>query len=253
MNMPDSITHAREASERLTALIAELTAALELAYLESRKALEQGLTHKAHSAREREIRQTLLVLEKQISGLASTVLRNSVFIGNEQWQADAKLFEVGWGRDFFIPIEDRDNAQLAIDADTNRQIRLILALLLFGINSQPNRNFALVFGGKGRVGLFTPAPIVQSIDFWATTLAAQAYENGAAKIAAQLEAQGVTLGRIAVLGTNRDHTETCLNVSGQIVGMTENFKLTGTPKYADEMFAPPFHWHCYTRVGLVKL
>lgn len=250
--MSDSITHAREASFRLATLIAELSIALDLAYAEARKALEQGLEHNTQSLREREIRQTLNQLKSQISTLAENALQHAEAEGLSQARADAVLFgaNVSLG---LLTVEERANAQAALDADANRQIRLILALLLFGMSSQPNRNFATVFGGKNRVGLFTPSPLVQSIDFWATTLAQQAYDSGARKISEHLTEQGVTLGRIAVLGTNHDHTETCLNVSGQIVGMTENFKLEGTPKYADEMFAPPFHYRCYTRVGLVRL
>lgn len=251
--MPDSIANARFTSELLTNLLLETSVTLDLAYAEARKALQQGLTTKTRSGREQDIRQTLDNLAAQIRTLAESTLDHANALGVNQWHGDAREFQAHIDDSFFLPVEDRETAQAALDADTNRQLRLILALLLFGINTDPNRNAPLVFGDKRRGGLFTPSTILGTIEFWATTLAAQAYSNGAAKIAAQLEAQGVTLERIAVLGTNRDHTETCLNVAGQIVGMTQNFKLEGMPKFADELFAPPFHWHCYTRVGLTRL
>lgn len=41
-------------------------------------------------------------------------------------------------------------------------------------------------------------------------------------------------------------TDCCLRVHGQIQLMDAPFKLAGTPRYADEMKAPPFHDYCRT-------
>jgi hypothetical protein len=37
-----------------------------------------------------------------------------------------------------------------------------------------------------------------------------------------------------------------LKVHGQVVGSEEKFHLTGTPRFADYVHAPPFHWNCRT-------
>ena len=58
--------------------------------------------------------------------------------------------------------------------------------------------------------------------------------------------------RQAIAAIDERTTDTCLRVHGQVVGMTDPFKLTGTPRYADEVPAPPFHDYCRTAVVLVR-
>lgn len=56
--------------------------------------------------------------------------------------------------------------------------------------------------------------------------------------------------RQAIAAIDERTTDCCLWVHGQIVGMRERFKLRGTPRFADEMMDPPFHWNCRTSVAL---
>lgn len=39
-------------------------------------------------------------------------------------------------------------------------------------------------------------------------------------------------------------TSCCLEVHGQIQKLSDPFTLSGTPKFADEVQDPPFHWYC---------
>lgn len=39
-------------------------------------------------------------------------------------------------------------------------------------------------------------------------------------------------------------TDCCLQAHGQIQNIDDPFILTGTPRYADEIQDPPFHWYC---------
>ena len=41
-------------------------------------------------------------------------------------------------------------------------------------------------------------------------------------------------------------TDCCLQVHGQIQPLDKPFELTGTPRFADHVDNPPFHWHCRT-------
>lgn len=45
-------------------------------------------------------------------------------------------------------------------------------------------------------------------------------------------------------------TDTCLRVHGQIRDVGEPFDLTGTPRFADRMMSPSFHWNCRTSVAM---
>jgi|FLYN01.1.fsa_nt_gi hypothetical protein len=56
--------------------------------------------------------------------------------------------------------------------------------------------------------------------------------------------------RQAIAAIDHRTTQCCLNVHGQIVGMDEPFVLTGTPRFADAVMAPPFHWRCRTALAL---
>lgn len=58
--------------------------------------------------------------------------------------------------------------------------------------------------------------------------------------------------RQAIAALDERTTECCLRVHGQIVGLDEPFKLTGTPRFADEMMIPPFHHYCRTSVVLYE-
>ena len=41
-------------------------------------------------------------------------------------------------------------------------------------------------------------------------------------------------------------TDCCLKVHGQIQPLEKDFRLTGTPRFADKVPDPPFHWYCRT-------
>lgn len=45
-------------------------------------------------------------------------------------------------------------------------------------------------------------------------------------------------------------TDCCLQAHGQIQPIDEPFQLNGTPRYADEVQDPPFHWYCRTSEAL---
>jgi len=59
-------------------------------------------------------------------------------------------------------------------------------------------------------------------------------------------------GRQAVAAIDERTTECCLRVHGQWQAMGDPFRLTGEPRYMDEMQAPPFHYACRTVVALVR-
>lgn len=54
----------------------------------------------------------------------------------------------------------------------------------------------------------------------------------------------------AVSALGRNTTNCCLRVHGQIQPVDEPFELTGTPRFADRMMYPAFHWRCRTTVSM---
>lgn len=63
-------------------------------------------------------------------------------------------------------------------------------------------------------------------------------------------APGPRYQRQAIAALDGRTTLCCLRVHGQIVGIDEPFVLTGTPRFAGRLMAPPFHWRCRTSVVL---
>lgn len=58
-----------------------------------------------------------------------------------------------------------------------------------------------------------------------------------------------TIGKLqkqAVAAIDDRTTECCLRVHGQIADLDKPYKLTGTPRFQDEMMFPAFHWNCRT-------
>lgn len=64
------------------------------------------------------------------------------------------------------------------------------------------------------------------------------------------EQQEETYKKQAVATIDDRTTDCCLRVHGQIQPLDEPFQLTGTPRYADEVQDPPFHWYCRTAEAL---
>lgn len=61
---------------------------------------------------------------------------------------------------------------------------------------------------------------------------------------------GVSFEKQAIAAIDERTTECCLRAHGQVQPLDKPFKLTGTPRFADEVMSPPFHWYCRTGESL---
>jgi hypothetical protein len=68
--------------------------------------------------------------------------------------------------------------------------------------------------------------------------------------AAAEERSGIVYQKQAIAAIDQRTTRCCLRVHGQIQPLDRPFELTGTPRYADRMMQPPFHWRCRTVFAL---
>lgn len=57
----------------------------------------------------------------------------------------------------------------------------------------------------------------------------------------------------AIATIDAQTTDCCLRVHGQIQPLEKPFILEGTPRFADKVANPPFHWHCRTAETLHTL
>lgn len=150
-------------------------------------------------------------------------------------------------------------ARDAIAAAADAQINAIYAQLAMG------RDPVSIIGDDGRVGLLTPAQLLRVGKRLVAELVSSARDQRlkAAFAGGDMGIGGLILPssnavakievykRQAIAAIDERTTDCCLRVNGQVVGVDELFRLTGTPRYADKMADPPFHDYCRTSVALV--
>ena len=134
----------------------------------------------------------------------------------------------------------------AIDAvmgEVDRQIDAARSMLMVGAA------LTLILGDRTRQGILRPAPVVRDAARWIAAIRARAFTRTVQ------ESSSAGAGRFqkqAIAALDERTTECCLNVHGQIVDLDKPFHLTGTPRYADYIDAPPFHDWCRTAVVLYR-
>lgn len=60
----------------------------------------------------------------------------------------------------------------------------------------------------------------------------------------------ITWQKQAIAAVDERTTDCCLRVHGQIQPVDGKFNLTGTPRFANRLAHPPFHWYCRSSVVL---
>lgn len=119
------------------------------------------------------------------------------------------------------------------------------------LSGSPDANELL--GDESRAGILAPGAVILAASRWLVTVHAGAYNDASTQAIEQAGQQATQYGKQAVAAIDNRTTECCLKVHGQIVPVSGKFHLTGTPRFADDMNAPPFHWNCRTATALVKL
>jgi hypothetical protein len=69
---------------------------------------------------------------------------------------------------------------------------------------------------------------------------------------AQQQVTGVKYWKQAIAAIDERTTDCCLRVHGQIQPLDKPFELSGTPRFADRVMNPPFHWYCRTATALYR-
>lgn len=104
---------------------------------------------------------------------------------------------------------------------------------------------AAILGDAARIGALAPALVLRESARWLTAIANRSAEQSMAR-SLQIAGRRGEFGRQAVAVIDKRTTNCCLRVHGQVVGLDEPFRLTGTPRYASEMMHPGFHDYCRT-------
>ncbi len=225
-------------------------------------------------------------LRRTVELETDALLADALELGTTAGVYDADLYglvtDSAMDRDIGVPVDALASVMTAFDA----QAASARALLLLG------EDIASIVGDASRAGVLTPAPVAGDAARWIVALSATVYDivvqrsivrtelpsylqpEGARAVNATAPAlfdgryEGYDFnqfgigakvrdvlsewGRQAVAVIDERTTDCCLRVHGQWQAYGDQFKLTGTPRYADEMDAPPFHKWCRTATALVQ-
>jgi len=148
-----------------------------------------------------------------------------------------------------LPVADaQQRASDALLAGLDAQISRVEALAL--IVPDP----ALIIGDDERTGVLSAGGVLRDTARFMGMLALGGLS--AALISdADVEQGGMRdeFVKQAVAAIDERTTDCCLRVNGQVVPLNRQFHLTGTPRYADRLPSPPFHWYCRTGTALVRM
>jgi len=184
-----------------------------------------------------EAADALSTLEAVISAIVPLELQKAVEVGIEQAVRDLQLY----GLESPTALSDSilQPAIAAAMATVQLQSDRAMSLVALELGDE------YVLGDENRLGVLRPGPVIGETLFWMTSLSLLAYTTSVS------DRMGDDARRQAVAQIDSDTTQTCLNVHGQIVRMKQDFHLTGTPRYADDMHQPPFHKGCRTGVIII--
>jgi len=126
-------------------------------------------------------------------------------------------------------------AVAAVAAAVDKQEATIYASWLAG----PDRG--MILGDDGRVGQLRPADILITGAVWAAALFWSMFGYAVESAAGPDKYQ-----KMVVAALDERTTDCCLRAHGQVQPLNSKFELTGTPRFADRIAWPPFHWYCRT-------
>lgn len=185
-------------------------------------------------------------LRSELNTIAGNVVGQSA--GRGQDSATHQLAAYGESGVNFAPLaEAPDVAQLQAAAmePTIAQLRQIERAAILGQTD-------LILGDDDTsLGLLTPSQTQTDFERWSTAALALGFsawlfgrDNRGAKDS--------PFKKQAIAAIDERTTQTCIRVHGQIQDFNDPFILTGEPRFARKMQAPPFHWRCRTTSALYQ-
>lgn len=189
-----------------------------------------------------QVRDGLMLLRSAMWRAGYELVSAAEGIGREQAAAEMAAYEVplaGAGGSGMAALE----AWLAaVDGQIAQATAVYVA----------SRDVKLLVGDDGRSGVVAAGPVLREGARW---LALVAVATATLAVEASVSAAGrrAQFVRQAVAAIDERTTDCCLRVSGQTVGMDEPFHLSGTPRFADRVMAPPFHNYCRSSVALTPV
>lgn len=194
------------------------------------------------------IAQLLIVLDA-LRGQLAEALRGELFTALELGQEQGAQMLAAYG----LPVttlryqgellEQGLRGAMAVYDDQAERVRVGL---LTGVIDRD-----ALLGDASRAGVLSAATMLTEATRWATALATAGSEGVVRDALVRTGTDGRFM-RQAIAAIDERTTDCCLRVNGQVVEIENAFTLMGTPRFADKMMQPPFHYYCRTAVALVR-
>lgn len=213
--------------------------ALAATYRTARLAVEMALQG---NDKLRVIREIMADMKTSLSRSITTDLRAAQQAGLENAARQLNGYGIKVTDAVVLETEIADVLEKAVGAvmaSLDSQQATIEAILMAGLEE------SLILGGETQQGLLKPKPVADAGAFWATALFHDAFGYSTA-----VHGKSMNFRKQAIAALDLRTTDCCLRVHGQIREMDNDFKLTGTPRFADEMAWSPFHHRCRTSIAL---
>lgn len=191
-----------------------------------------------------QVAEVLKALRKDLADTTKPVIRDATTAAAHAAVAQLLAYGIDVGsrptEQVATPIIDE--AMLAIMGVIDGQIAGVQAMTATGASK------GQIIGDDSRQGLLVPTTVLVAATFWAVQAASATWDW----IASNWGGTRTEFYKQAIAAIDERTTETCLLLNGMVVPLNEDFVIEGTPRYADRLGQPPFHWNCRSSLALVK-
>lgn len=241
-----AVRSALRAGDRIGRLISRLGTAehprgeVLSAYRNAERGLGEILRLRSGFA-QNDMREVLGGLRRDVGQTVRQALSDARVVGQDEARRQAEAW--GYGSVGVVGSVDTGAMETAWLAVVDAQIAAATALVATGADAGE------IVGDDSRAGVLRPAVVVAEGGRWIA----------GAVSAAMIGWWGQVIGsrgrevwfHQAVAAIDERTTDCCLRVHGQVQRLERPFELRGTPRYADKLAHPPFHWYCRTAEALL--
>lgn len=202
-------------------------------YRQARLALETALTREEPLPA---VRDVLRNVRRQLQSDLGSVFNDAALMGSDEALRQMRFYKVR-NHGTIRLTEQTNTAVESVMAKYTAQEAAITALVLS--QADPLQ----IIGDDTRSGIFSVGEIAGAAAYWGAFLVWNSFDTQVEQVQ---EIEQVQFKKQAVAALDARTTDCCLHVHGQVVEVDEPFHLVGTPRYADDIDWPPFHWYCRT-------
>jgi|GEM_PF-1499636 len=208
------------------------------AYRSARREMASVL--RSSSFRAQEANDVLIRLQTEVQRIGAEAVQQASELGRASAEKQIAAYsKAGLSIDVAAEVAELEAVLDGVTGSVESQLRQVHAMVRSGASVET------IVGAGQRLGALQPGPVARELARWITTASAAGTAVWIAGRDGRL-AEESPFQRQAIAAIDHLTTDCCLRVHGQIVGMEEDFHLTGVPRYADHMRRPPFHDYCRT-------